>query len=181
LQFPFCALGLVLVPIYVKLSTEKTSIGSKLKRIDWIGGFFFIGGMTSFLVGISWAGVQFEWKSAQTIAPMIIGVVSVIAAIVWEYKGAREPFLRPSLFHSTSALATYACALFQGFIVCVFLQHLCFVLAISADKHSTLSSFARSTTFRSTSPPSDSEHQHNLAWTSFLSPASFSLAALSSP
>ncbi|KAK4132666.1 MFS general substrate transporter [Trichocladium antarcticum] len=117
INFPFCALGLVLVPMYVKLSTEKTSVRSKLKRIDWVGGLFFIGGLTSFLVGISWAGVQFEWKSAQAIAPMVIGIASVIVAIIWEYNYATEPFLRPSLFHSTSALATYICALFQGFIL----------------------------------------------------------------
>lgn len=119
-QFPFCALGLVLVPIYVKLRTKKTSLFSKLGRIDWVGGFFFIGGLTSFLVGISWAGIQFEWKSAQAVTPMIIGVIGVIVAVVWEIYGAREPFLRPSLFCSTSALATYACALFQGFIVRLF-------------------------------------------------------------
>lgn len=124
-QFPFCALGLVLVPIYVKLSTKKTSIASKLKRVDWVGGFFFIAGMTSFLIGLSWAGVQFEWKSAQALVPMLIGLLSVAVSLFWEYYYANEPFLRPSLFHNFSALATYACALFQGFIVCpVPAQHL---------------------------------------------------------
>ncbi len=118
-QFPFCALGLVLVPIYIKLKTVKTSLVSKLCRVDWVGGFFFIGGLTSFLVGISWAGIQFEWKSAQAVTPMIIGIVGVTIAIIWEIYGAQEPFLRPSLFCSVSALATYACALFQGFIVCL--------------------------------------------------------------
>jgi hypothetical protein len=117
-QFPFCALGLVLTPLYVNLTTKKTSLMSKLARVDWVGGLFFIGGMTSFLVGISWAGIQYEWRSVQAITPMLVGVLGVVIAVIWECYGAREPFLRPSLFCSTSALATYACALFQGFIVC---------------------------------------------------------------
>ncbi|KAK3377091.1 major facilitator superfamily domain-containing protein, partial [Lasiosphaeria ovina] len=117
INFPFCLLGLILVPMYVKLSTEKTSLMSKLARVDWIGGFLFIAGLTSFLVGISWAGIQFEWKSKQVIAPMVVGAAGVVAAIFWERHGAREPFLRPSLFYSTSAVATYGCALFQGFIL----------------------------------------------------------------
>ncbi|KAL2260299.1 hypothetical protein VTK26DRAFT_5721 [Humicola hyalothermophila] len=118
INFPFCAMGLVLIPIYVKLTTKRTSsIVCKLKRVDWVGGFFFISGMTSFLIGLSWAGVQFEWKSAQAIVPMVVGMASVVVCFFWEYRYAREPFLRPSLFHSTSALATYACALFQGFIL----------------------------------------------------------------
>ncbi len=82
-----------------------------------MGGFFFIGGMTSFLIGISWGGVQFEWRSAQAIAPIIVGIAGVMIAVVWEFYGAREPVLRRSLFSSPSALAAYACALSQGFIV----------------------------------------------------------------
>jgi hypothetical protein len=109
--------GLVLIRIYIKLGTRKTSLVSKLGRIDWVGGFFFIGGMTSFLIGISWAGVQFEWGSAQAVVPMIVGVSGVIIAVIWEFYGAREPFLHRSLFCSSSALATYTCALSQGFIV----------------------------------------------------------------
>ncbi|KAK4158735.1 major facilitator superfamily domain-containing protein [Cladorrhinum sp. PSN259] len=117
INFPFCALGLVMVPLFVKLTTKKTSLASKLARVDWLGGFLFIGGLTSFLVGMSWAGVQFSWKSVQVLVPMLVGVASVAASIVWECYGAREPFLRPSLFYSSSALAAYACALFQGFIL----------------------------------------------------------------
>jgi hypothetical protein len=117
LQFPFCALGLVLVPLYVKLSTAKTSLVSKLARVDWLGGFLFIGSMTCLLIGVSWAGVQFAWSSVQTIAPMVVGGVGIIISILWEIYGAREPFLRPSLFNSVSALVTYTCALLQGFIV----------------------------------------------------------------
>ncbi|KAH6847678.1 major facilitator superfamily domain-containing protein [Chaetomium sp. MPI-CAGE-AT-0009] len=117
INFPFCAMGLVLVPIYVKLTTAKTSLASKLGRVDWLGGFLFIGSLTSFLIGISWGGVQYAWGSAQTVAPIVVGAVGVALAIVWEIYGAREPFLRPSLFKSGSALATYTCALFQGFIL----------------------------------------------------------------
>lgn len=124
-QFPFCALGFVLVPIYVKLTTVKTSLASKLLRVDWVGGFLFIGGLTSFLVGLSWAGIQYKWGSAQVIAPIVVGIAGIIAAVIWEIHGAQEPFLRPSLFSSASALATYACALFQGFIVRPSLPDMC--------------------------------------------------------
>lgn len=110
-------MGLLLVPAFVKLTTKKTSLGSKLARVDWMGGFLFIGGLTSFLVGMSWAGIQFEWRSVQTIVPMTVGGISVLASIAWERYSAREPFLRASLFRSPSAIAAYGCALFQGLIL----------------------------------------------------------------
>jgi EmrB/QacA subfamily drug resistance transporter len=117
INFPFCALGFVMVPLFVKLKTEKSTLASKLARVDWIGGILFIGGMTSFLIGLSWAGIQFEWDSAQVLAPLFVGVTAVAAAIFWENFGAENPFLRPALFSSPSAVAAYLCAFGQGFIL----------------------------------------------------------------
>ena len=57
-NFPFCAVGLFLTLAFVKLnSVARLTIKEKLIRTDWIGAILFIGGMTSTLVGISWAGV----------------------------------------------------------------------------------------------------------------------------
>jgi hypothetical protein len=106
-----------MVPICVKLQTAKSSFVSKLARVDWVGSFLFIGGMTSFLIGLSWAGVQYEWASIQTLVPIIIGANAVVAAVAWEIFYAKEPMLRPWLFSSPSAIAAYACAFGQGFLV----------------------------------------------------------------
>ncbi|OIW27919.1 MFS general substrate transporter [Coniochaeta ligniaria NRRL 30616] len=115
INFPFCALGFIMVPLFVKLETEKSSFVSKLTRIDWIGAFLFIGGTASFLIGLSWAGIQYEWASVQTLAPIFVGINAVTAAIAWEIFYAKEPFIRPRLFSSPSSLAAYACAFLQGF------------------------------------------------------------------
>jgi MFS family permease len=176
INFPFCAIGLILVPIYVKLTTVKSSLVSKLARVDWIGGFLFIGGLTSFLVGISWGGVQYAWGSVQTIGPIIVGTAGVVLAIVWEIYGAREPFLRPSLFRSGSALATYVCALFQGFIVCLPSVHFSFPQLTLIFRSCSV----RSTTSPSISPQSSSNRRYKRAWTYSL-PLAFYFPAVSSP
>ncbi|KAK2055060.1 major facilitator superfamily transporter [Colletotrichum caudatum] len=117
INFPFCALGFVMVPLFVRLSTEKSSLGSKLLRIDFPGGFFFIGGMTSFLIGISWAGIQYDWTSLAVIVPISAGAAAVSCCLIWERYGAVEPFLRNSLFYSWSAVAAYLGAFCQGFLL----------------------------------------------------------------
>ncbi|KAK8051963.1 hypothetical protein PG993_003348 [Apiospora rasikravindrae] len=116
-NFPFCLIGLITVPIFVKLNGEKSTFVSKMKRVDWVGGFLFIGGMTSFLLGLSWAGIEYGWSSIQVIAPMASGTAAVFLTIVWEVRCAREPFLRPSIFGSRSAIAAYTCAFSQGFLL----------------------------------------------------------------
>ncbi|KAK8127621.1 hypothetical protein PG984_008729 [Apiospora sp. TS-2023a] len=126
INFPFCLIGLITVPIFVKLNAEKTTFKSKMQRVDWVGGFLFIGGMTSFLIGLSWAGVEYGWSSNQVIVPMAVGLASVFLTMMWEVYCAREPFLRPSIFGSRSAIVAYTCAFSQGFLLFCALYYLPF-------------------------------------------------------
>lgn len=117
IDLPFCMIGLVLVPYVIKATVIKTSLKDRLLRIDWIGGFLFISSMTSLLVSLSWAGVQFAWTSYQTLVPIILGLIGVAATLLWELFGAHEPFLRRTLFHKWSLVAAYMCAFIQGLMV----------------------------------------------------------------
>ena len=117
INLPFCGIGLVSVALFVNLTTEKTSLKAKLLRVDWGGGFLFIASLTSFLIAISWGGVQFSWSSYQTLVPLFVGASGVGVTLVWEEFGAREPFLKRSLFYEVSAIAAYTCALMQGLTV----------------------------------------------------------------
>lgn len=117
LNLPFCGVGMVIVPFIIRLKTKQSSIMAKLTRIDWIGGFLFIGSMTSFLMAVTWGGVDHAWDSAATLAPLIVGVVGIVASILWEKWGAREPFIRLAIFSNRSALAGYYCAMTQGLVV----------------------------------------------------------------
>jgi Fungal trichothecene efflux pump (TRI12) len=105
------------------METVKTSLKEKLLRVDWLGGFLFISSLTTFLVGLSWAGIEFAWSDYRTLIPLIIGAAGVCASLVWEHFGAREPFLRKSLFFELSAIAAYICALMQGLVVST--SHIC--------------------------------------------------------
>jgi len=73
--------------------------------------------MTSLLIGLSWAGIQYSWNSVATVVPICVGLISIGASLAWETYGASEPFLRRSLFYCPSAFAAYAGALCQGFLV----------------------------------------------------------------
>lgn len=60
LNFPLCTAALVMIPFILKFDMNKTSLKEKLAQIDWIGSVLFIASMTSFLIAITWGGVQFE-------------------------------------------------------------------------------------------------------------------------
>lgn len=126
----FCVLGLVLIFCYVKLMIQWMSLRSKFVRVDWLGGFLFIGGLISFLVGMSWGGVQFEWLFVQVIVFMVVGVFSVVMSVVWESYGVRELFLRLQLFCSGSVFVVYVCVFFQGFIFFCVLYYVFFYFIV---------------------------------------------------
>jgi MFS family permease len=87
LNFPFCVTGLVMIPLFVKINTTlQQPITQKVQRVDWIGSFLFIAGTTSFLIGVSWGGIQYKWTSAHTLAPILVGMFGICIACVWETK-----------------------------------------------------------------------------------------------
>jgi MFS family permease len=124
LNLPFCVAGSVMIPLFVKINnSSRESVKQKVQRIDWLGSFLFIGGTTSFLIGVSWGGIQYRWTSVQTLAPIIAGLFGICSSIFWEIR-AKEPMLRASLFYNASAVAAYYCAFVQGFLVSLDLLNL---------------------------------------------------------
>lgn len=106
-----------MIILFVKINTTvQESVKQKIRRVDWLGSFLFIGGMTSFLIGVSWGGIQYKWTSASTLAPILAGIFGIVLSCVWETR-VKEPVLRGSLFYNVSAVAAYYCAFAQGFLV----------------------------------------------------------------
>ncbi|KAK7204237.1 trichothecene efflux pump [Myxozyma melibiosi] len=87
--FSLNAAASVLVFFFYKTSQkgirdEGLTTWQSVKQLDFIGFFLFLSGLVLFQLGISFGGNKFPWKSAGTLAPMIIGLVLLIALGVWE-------------------------------------------------------------------------------------------------
>ncbi|CAK7198048.1 hypothetical protein SEUCBS139899_000706 [Sporothrix eucalyptigena] len=81
-----------------------------IKHFDYVGTFLFSGGFVVFLLGLSWGGSVYPWKSAGTIASIVIGAVTLIAFVLWEiYAPLREPLIPMHLFKNIEWVA--ACVL----------------------------------------------------------------------
>lgn len=71
----------------------------QLKQLDYVGILLFVAGLFVFLLGLSWGGQQYPWKSAEVIATLVIGGVTMIAFALWEtYAKLKEPLLPMHLF-----------------------------------------------------------------------------------
>jgi len=124
INYPFCGLGLVTIILFVRLDrVDELSLARKLKQYDWSGACLFIGGMTSFLVGISWGGVQHPWKSGATLVPIILGFAAVIVFGWWQHLVRPYSLLPMSIFANWSIIAAFWCALVNGLVTFTILYY----------------------------------------------------------
>ncbi|MCJ1403034.1 hypothetical protein MMC11_006256 [Xylographa trunciseda] len=128
LNFPFCGIGFLTVPLVMRLQVKRASLKERLLYVDWIGGFLFISSTCSFLIGITWGGTEYPWSSWRTLIPIIIGFAGVVTTMIWERYGARRPFLRLELFNSYSAIAAYMDSILQGLLMFCELYYIPFYL-----------------------------------------------------
>ncbi|KAM5361098.1 hypothetical protein ACJZ2D_013309 [Fusarium nematophilum] len=116
IMFPFCILGIVATPLtFPRESTQRNK--EQALRLDWTGGTLFISSTTLFLIATSWGGVQFEWNSAGTLAPLCLGTIGLILTWFYERRWAESPVLQQRLFSSASQVSTYICGSLQGIVL----------------------------------------------------------------
>lgn len=88
-------ISFAILAIWYKPPPRPNSVGlSKmecLRRMDFIGAFFGIGGVTAFLVGLNWGGQPYAWSSAHVVGCLVAGLVSLLIFGLWEKFGAKYP------------------------------------------------------------------------------------------
>jgi len=66
-------------PTYTQLHVQGKTKRQQLKELDYGGIFLFTAGMVLFLIGLSWGGTTYPWKSAQVLATLIVGFALLVA------------------------------------------------------------------------------------------------------
>lgn len=84
---------------HTKHRTDGKTKLALIREMDFVGLFLFAGGCILFLLGINYGGRQYPWKDAHVIAPIVAGVLSLIALGFWEaYADLAYPLMPPRLF-----------------------------------------------------------------------------------
>lgn len=78
-----------------------------VKNYDYIGMFLYVAGLLLFILGLSWGGSIYPWKSAGVIAPIIIGFSCLVGLMVYEAKAnIAEPLVPIHLFKNRGFVAS---------------------------------------------------------------------------
>lgn len=74
-------------------------------RIDYLGMTVLVLCVTPLIVGLSWAGAQYEWISLQVIGALSMAAV-MLAAFIWIESHAAEPIMPLGIFRSRIVVVT---------------------------------------------------------------------------
>ncbi|KAH6611981.1 major facilitator superfamily domain-containing protein [Boeremia exigua] len=127
INYPFCGIGFIVAGWFVRMNaTAQLTILQKLKQTDWLGALLFIGSFTSFLIGLSFGGVQHPWTSAATLAPIIVGTAGIGAFLGWQMYRKPYSLLPMSIFYNWSAISAFYCAVVNGLVLFTALYYIPF-------------------------------------------------------
>ncbi|KAF2137939.1 uncharacterized protein K452DRAFT_235249 [Aplosporella prunicola CBS 121167] len=142
INIPFAAIALVMIPIYLRLKRTPGSVLEKLRSIDWIGSVLFIGATSSFLIPITWGGVQFPWESWHTLVPLLMGVAGMAAFCVYEKLVPSTPIIHLDLLRDYNMAYSLFAAIINAAIVYGALYFLPLYFEATKDYNPTVSGVA---------------------------------------
>lgn len=114
-NLPPCTIWFIMIALLLRLNFVPQSLVQKLRRIDWIETALSIASSTSFIIPLTWNGVNYPWSSSRTLVPLIIGACGLISFVVYGKFCAMEPVIRLSVFGNL--IVTYLGTFVHGALV----------------------------------------------------------------
>ncbi|RYJ31652.1 membrane transport protein [Streptomyces sp. L-9-10] len=105
---PFALAAILMLQRTLRLPTIRREV-----KIDYLGAFLIVAGVSALLIWTSLAGNQFDWASWQTFALTSTGVVLLVAAVFVEAR-VPEPIIPLDIFRNRTVALTTVASLLVG-------------------------------------------------------------------
>lgn len=117
INIPFVGVAIILIPIFLTLVTDDSSLLAKTRRVDWVGLAMLFVALTAIVVPMTWAGQIYAWKDVRTILPIVLGTALLVSFAFYEKLHAQEPILRPTLFKFRTSTMAFLGSFIHGIVL----------------------------------------------------------------
>ncbi|MEU6609322.1 MDR family MFS transporter [Streptomyces shenzhenensis] len=111
INLPLGVIALAAVSAVLHLPKKRTKT-----RIDYLGAALLTVGITAIVLVTTWGGTEYAWTSARIMELCAIGIVSLIAFVIWQTKAA-EPVLPLHIFRSRNFTLMSVIGFVTGFVM----------------------------------------------------------------
>ncbi|ORX74137.1 MFS general substrate transporter [Linderina pennispora] len=115
INIPICVISAAMIVFLLRIPRPKGSWKEKVKRIDFVGSFLSLVGITLILLALAWGGRDYEWNSVAVICCFVFGTVVIIACVFYEWKVPQVPIIPVRLFKIRNVFFSCMSHLFFGF------------------------------------------------------------------
>ncbi|QRV85622.1 major facilitator superfamily transporter [Ceratobasidium sp. AG-Ba] len=112
----FSAAGVI---FFMPLKPVEGGVMGKLAKVDFVGAGLALLGTTLLVLGISWGGSEYTWKSGHVIGTLVGGGVSAVAFVLWQWKGATIPLMPLHIFKNRVVVGGVSTHTLNGFLTVV--------------------------------------------------------------
>lgn len=119
INLPTGGIAAVVLFFFLNLNpTKKRPARDVLRTFDFLGLFGVIAGVALLLLGFQFSQSALKgWSAPETITPLVLGVVIIIAVSVYELKTKKkEPILPPRLFRTRTTTAILLATFLHAFL-----------------------------------------------------------------
>lgn len=100
INLPFGGLAFTILTFCFNPPKPLGNVWKKLKLIDYVGTFLISSSLTLILLGFTFGGVQFPWRSAAVILCFVLGFLLLVAFSIWNFKFAKHPIIQKEILNA---------------------------------------------------------------------------------
>ncbi|PYH34914.1 putative MFS drug transporter [Aspergillus neoniger CBS 115656] len=124
LMLPLTVISILAVMFFMPLRKVTGDWKAKLKAVDFFGAFLALGGTAVLMLGLTWGGGEYVWKSAHVIATLVVGFAVCVAFVLWEWKGHPYPLIPMHIFKSRIVNGACLTMFINGWNIIVMLYYI---------------------------------------------------------
>ncbi|KAJ7581827.1 MFS general substrate transporter [Mycena floridula] len=120
MNIPMCAAAFVIVYLFLSLRTPREGLWAKLEMVDWLGNVFIMASTCSIMLGLTWGGIQYPWRSPRILVLIIVGGIGMILSVLYESKWPKRPTIPLVVLSNRTSFSGYLGAFLQCMVTMAF-------------------------------------------------------------
>ncbi|KAJ1655693.1 hypothetical protein IWQ61_004605 [Dispira simplex] len=117
INLPIGAVAIIIVLLFLRIPHQRSSLWSKLGRIDYLGTGTLVAGVVFLLLGLIWGGNTYPWYDVRIITFLCLAAVFLISFVVIELKVSNVPVIPMYLFANRNTTLCFASTFCMGMVI----------------------------------------------------------------